>query len=75
LLGNRQSALSAKCETCWSEEANPINDNWLLECEDAEECDDQEDECNEEPAAQFNCFGRIKASSGKLQFNFAHFNV
>ena len=54
------SALSAKFDACWSEEGNPINDNWLLECEGAEECDDQEDECNEETAAKLNCFGQTK---------------
>jgi hypothetical protein len=40
------SALSATFDLSWSEEGNPMNDTWLLECEGAEECDDQEDEFN-----------------------------
>ena len=42
------SALSATFDLSWSEEGNPMNDTWLLECEGAEECDDQEDESNDD---------------------------
>lgn len=42
------SALSATFDLSWSEEGNPMNDAWLLECEGAEECDDQEDEFNDD---------------------------
>jgi hypothetical protein len=47
------SALSATFDLSWSEEGNPINDSWLLECEGAEECDDQEDEFNDDSPSHF----------------------
>jgi|GEM_PF-3496804 len=48
------SALSATFDLSWSEEGNPMNDNWLLECEGAEECDDQEDELNDDSHSRFD---------------------